>query len=88
MSPTPEASERARTAAFKAWETIRRNAADKALGGNQETAEAKETPLAIREGISEKRSSSIRMKAGDYPKNWKQIVTEIRSRARNANGQE
>jgi hypothetical protein len=27
-------------------------------------------------------------KAGDYPKNWKQIVAEIRNRARNESGQE
>jgi hypothetical protein len=30
MSPTPEASERQRKAAFKAWETVRRKQAEKA----------------------------------------------------------
>jgi RecB family endonuclease NucS len=33
MSPTPEASERQRKAAFKAWETIRRKAAERAKAG-------------------------------------------------------
>jgi hypothetical protein len=88
MSPTKEASERQRKAAFKAWETIRRKAADKTKRGNPEIAEARETALEIGEGVREKWSSSIRIKPSDYPKNWKQIVAEIRSRARNARGQE
>jgi endonuclease len=52
MTPTPEASERQRKAAFKAWETIRRKAAEKAKakGGASEIAgiaEAKETASEI-----------------------------------------
>jgi endonuclease len=52
MSPTPEASERQRKAAFKAWETIRRKAAEKTKvkGGASEIAEiaeAKETASEI-----------------------------------------
>jgi hypothetical protein len=84
MSPTAEGTARA----LKAWVTIRRKAADKAKRGNPESAEAKETVSGIAEGVRKKRGSSIRMKASDYPKNWKQIVVEIRSRARNAHGQE
>ncbi|MGH9864707.1 MAG: hypothetical protein ACRD4H_04760, partial [Candidatus Acidiferrales bacterium] len=47
MTPTPEASERQRKAAFKAWETIRRKAAEKAAAG---TAKAGDTDLSIDEG--------------------------------------
>ena len=52
MSPTPEASERQRKAAFKAWETIRRKASEKAKVKGEasevaEIAEAKETALGI-----------------------------------------
>jgi hypothetical protein len=77
MSPTPEASERQRKAAFKAWETIRRKAS-----GN-------ETPK-IDKKIDKKknRSRSAAVKASDYPQNWKQIVAEILNRAQNEHGQE
>src|SRR5437773_816654 len=69
MSPTPEASERQRKAAFKAWETIRRKAAGKEIQNKRST-------------------SRSRLKASDYPTNWKKIGAEIRNRARNAQGQE
>jgi len=73
MSPTPEASERQRKAAFKAWETIRRKAS-----GN-------ETPG---DDVKKKSSRSTATKVSNYPENWKQIVAEILNRARNERGQE
>ena len=73
MSPTPEASERQRKAAFKAWETIRRK-----QSGN-------EAP----EKHAKKKSNKLKAtKVSGYPENWKEIVIEIRNRARNENGQE
>ena len=73
MSPTPEASERQRKAAFKAWETIRRKAS-----GN-------ETP----EKHTKKKSNKPKTtKTSGYPEDWKEIVVEIRNRARNKLGQE
>src|SRR5260370_14381094 len=73
MSPTPEASERQRKAAFKAWETIRRK-----TSGN-------ETPGI---DVKKSKSRSTATKTSDYPKNWKQIVAEILNRARNEHDQE
>src|ERR1700674_549851 len=83
MSPTPEASERARKAAFKAWETIRRKAVDKAKANARypEIPEAKETASKIGNHVSKKRSRSAPIKASDYPENWEQIKAEIRERA-------
>jgi hypothetical protein len=82
MSPTPEASERQRKAAFKAWETIRRKQAEQ---------EAKVTSAGIG-GVTKVITSSVRAtsrtKKRGYAKNWKQIVAEIRIRARVANGLE
>jgi RecB family endonuclease NucS len=51
MSPTPEASERQRKAAYKAWETIRRKAAERARpqGDAAEIAEAKATAAELEE---------------------------------------
>jgi hypothetical protein len=72
MSPTPEVSERQRKAAFKAWETIRRK-----QSGN-------ETP----EKHGKKSNKSKTTKISGYPENWKEIVIEIRNRARNEDGQE
>ena len=37
---------------------------------------------------TKKLNRSTAKKTSDYPENWKQLVAEIRSRARNANGQE
>lgn len=65
MSPTPEASERQRKAAFKAWETIRRKRGEKAKTENGDGARRKRN----------------RLKASDYPENWEQIKAEIRKRA-------
>jgi len=73
MNPTPEASERQRKAAFKAWETIRR----KAFGSKTPESDVKK-----------KRTKSTGTKVSDYPENWKQIVAEILNRARNERGQE
>jgi hypothetical protein len=67
MSSTKDASERQRKAAFKAWETIRRN-----RGENPKAAKGT--------------SARKRWKASDYPKNWKQIVVEIRERASTTRG--
>jgi hypothetical protein len=83
MSPTPEASERARKAAFKAWETIRR----------KQAAKTKSEPLEVTELVeAEKTSPKTRIKKVThlriYPKDWKQIGIEIRERARNADGLE
>lgn len=72
MSPTKEASERQRRAAFKAWETIRRKASGEGSGGKD----------------TKKRTRTILAKASEYPRNWKQIVAEILNRARNEYGQE
>ena len=84
MSPTPEASERARKAAFKAWETIRR----KAAGICPEITDTKAMTSEFGGDAGKKRTRSTARRAGNYPENWKQIVLEIRSRARNASGQE
>jgi len=91
MSPTPEASERQRKAAYKAWETIRRKAAEKvkAKGGSSEIAEVakgKEIVFEIRKTVAAKKTTISRERA--YPESWKQIRAEIRERARNAHGRE
>jgi len=49
MSPTPEVSGRQRKAAFKAWETIRRKAAEKATAKSPEIAEVAEAKDAASE---------------------------------------
>jgi hypothetical protein len=63
MSPTPEASERQREAAFKAWRTIRRKRGEKG------------------EGPKKSWSRSRRIKASDYPEDWKEIRVCIWKRA-------
>ncbi len=86
MSPTPEASERARKAAFKAWETIRR----------KQAAQTKSEPLEVTELVKTEKTSPKTRKprikkvtqVRIYPKDWKQIGIEIRERARNADGLE
>ena len=75
MTPRPEASERQRKAAFKAWETIRRKKTEGA------------TPEAQADAASRKGRVRKKWKATDYPVNWKEIVAEIRNRSRNANGE-
>jgi len=87
MSPTPEASERQRKAAYKAWETIRskKGAGVKPEAKSHDKAEnlvqtLPETGRATR--------STKKWNAGDYPANWSEIVTEIRSRSRKADGNE
>jgi endonuclease len=62
MSPTPEASERQRKAAFKAWETIRRKQAEKAKAkaessGIAGVAEAKETASELLETAEAKETA-------------------------------
>jgi hypothetical protein len=89
MSPTPEASERQRKAAYKAWETIRRKQAAKTKGKFSEIADATkahEADSELRE-TSEVKQALISPEHA-YPKNWKQIVAEVRERARNADGRE
>lgn len=73
MTPTKEVSERQRKAAFKAWETIRRKASGNDASGND---------------AKRKWTKSKATKASDYPKNWKQIVGKILTRARNERGEE
>lgn len=73
MSPTPEVSERQSKAAYKAWETIRRN---KALV--QETK-----PETSREAEFPRKR-----KNADYPPNWHEISIEVRNRSRNSNGEQ
>lgn len=87
MSPTPEASERQRKAALKAWETIRRKLAAKTKSESSEVAdvmEARETALESSETAKVKEATISQARV--YPKNWKQIVAETRERARNAEG--
>jgi len=91
MSPTPEASERQRKAAYKVWETIRRKAAEKVKvkGESSEIAEvakAKEIVSKIRKTVAAKKVTISRERT--YPENWKQIRVEIRERARNTHGRE
>jgi len=95
MSPTREASERARKAAFKAWETIRRKAAGKETELSTSTVPAPnslELPetrqIAQPQKQNKQRTSRSKLKPSDYPKDWKEIGAEIRYRARNAEGQE
>lgn len=80
MSPTPEASKRQREAAYKAWETIRRK---KAQGAEHEAR-----PDANIKALPARSSSKKEARASDYPPNWKEIGAEIRSRSRNANGED
>ena len=81
MSPTREASDRQRKAAFTAWETIRRK---KAEGAKPETKpEAKAKAQAI------SRTSTRKIwNMTEYPANWKDVGVEIRNRSRNADGKE
>lgn len=78
MTPTPEVSERQRKAAYKAWETIRRNKA-KGLGA----APAVESPRLL-----PKSSSKKQWTLNDYPTNWSDIRIEIRRRSTNEHGKE
>jgi hypothetical protein len=78
MSATPEASKRQRKAAFKAWDTIRRKKAEGAQKPNGTNVKAQ------RDGTLPRQ----RAKLTNYPANWKEIVAEIRSRSRNADGKE
>jgi len=90
MSPTPEASERQRRAAFKAWETIRRKKAAKTKSTSSQIAnvtEAKEIASEIME-TAKPNAGDSQLRASPYPKDWKQIVAAIRERARNADGLE
>jgi hypothetical protein len=89
MSPTPEASERQRKAAFKAWETIRRKRAakDKIESSEiQSVAEVKRPSPEMRNPPRAKETKVAPVRI--YPKDWKQIVAEIRERAQNADGLE
>lgn len=78
MTPTPEASERQRKAAYKAWETIRRKRGE---GGE---IDAK---VAVQAVASTGRPRK-KWDAGQYPAKWKEIGLEIRRRSRNADGKE
>jgi len=83
VGPTPEASERQRKAAFKAWETRRNKAA------RTKSEPLKVTELAEAEKASPKTRKPRIEKAAQvriYPKDWKQIGIEIRERACNADG--
>jgi hypothetical protein len=79
MTPTPEASERQRKAAHKAWETIRRKKA-------QDDSEAK--PEFKAEAESQRKRARRKWNSTDYPPNWKEIGAEIRNRSRNENDEE
>jgi hypothetical protein len=78
MTRTPEASERQRKAAYKAWETIRRK---KANGTAPES-------IVDEAHLSPKRGSRKLLNASSYPANWEEIRVEIRNRSRNEQGQE
>ena len=82
MSPTPEASEKQRKAAFKAGETIRRKRAEGST--SEATLEDKIRPR------SSSSKTGIRKKwsATNYPVDWTTIRAEIRSRSRNEEGKE
>jgi hypothetical protein len=84
MSPTLEASERQRKAAYKAWKTIRRKAAVKTKVKGRNSGIAQITK--VMKVVATKKV--IINKELAYPKNWKQIRVEIRERARNAYGRE
>jgi hypothetical protein len=89
MSPTPEASERQRKAAFKAWETIRRKRAAKTKNESSEIADVAEANKATPVIRKTPRIREVTInQILTYPKDWKQIGVEIRARARNANGLE
>lgn len=75
MSPTREASERQRRAAYKAWETIRRK-----RGELKASAKAQAMP--------QTRPSRKIWNASRYPADWKEIGSEIRNRSKNAYGEE
>ena len=86
MSPTPEASERQRKAAFKAWETIRRKKAEAIKPEAKPEPELKTKPqvdIASRSVRPQKKWNAI-----NYPASWKEIVAEIRNRSKNADGKE
>jgi hypothetical protein len=78
MSPTEQASERQRKAAYKAWETIRGKRGDAAK------AEAKVTAKTI----SPRGGARKKWIASRYPATWRDIGIEIRSRSRNSDGEE
>src|SRR5256885_17165026 len=80
MSPTPEASERQRKAAYKAWETIRRKKSESKGEADEETKKTQSKSLSV--GRVKKRNAT------EYPANWTEIGVEIRSRSKNINYQE
>ena len=80
MSPTPEASERQRKAAYKAWETIRRKRSERKGETDEEIKKTRPTSLGV--GRMKKRHVT------GYPANWKEIGVEIRGRSKNINDQE
>jgi len=82
MSPTPEASERARKAAYKAWETIRRKKAE------SPTSEAKPDAKVEAKAMFPKVRPRNKWNATNYPADWREIGAEIRNRSRNADGEE
>ena len=88
MTPTLEASERQRKAASKAWETIRRKQQAKTKGASSEIADVTEAKEIASEIVGSALPQEVTIQKPAYPKHWKQIVAEIRCRARNAQGQE
>lgn len=78
MSPTAEASERQRKAAYKAWETIRGKRADAAKAEPKVTARA-----TVPGGPARKKWIT-----GHYPADWRAIGVEIRDRSKNSDGEE
>ena len=84
MSATPEASERQRKAAFKAWDTIRRKKAE----GDQKPQKPQKPNGTKVKTQRDGRRPIQRARLTTYPANWKEIVAEIRGRSRNADVKE
>jgi hypothetical protein len=80
MRPTPEASERQRKAAYKAWDTIRRK------HSQVQTTNPDAKPDAT-SNVKSPRNRSKEKIVADYPTNWKEIGIEIRNRSQNPNGE-
>jgi hypothetical protein len=78
MSPTPEASERQRKAAHKAWDTIRRNNVE------SPSSDAKSAAKVEAETGSPMARRRKKWSAANYPEHWRELGAEIRTRSRNA----
>jgi len=78
MSPTPEASERQRKAAYKAWETIRRKRSG--IDNSRPNIGIEPPPSNVR--------PRKKWNECQYPANWKEIRVHIRNRSKNGDNKE